>query len=79
MMHQQQVMPPQPTNQTEMYDHNQMSQQLREERRKEYNDYLVSDKPPVATCMSITRVCSELRYYQDHILHLCFVLIYEFR
>ena len=46
MMHQQQVMPPQPTNQTEMYDHNQMSQQLREERRKEYNDYLVSDKPP---------------------------------
>lgn len=46
MMHQQQVMPPPPTNQTEMYDHNQMSQQLREERRKEYNDYLVSDKPP---------------------------------
>ncbi|XP_078316507.1 uncharacterized protein LOC111120232 isoform X27 [Crassostrea virginica] len=40
MMHQQQVMPPPPTNQTEMYDHNQMSQQLREERRKEYNDYL---------------------------------------
>ncbi|XP_078316502.1 uncharacterized protein LOC111120232 isoform X23 [Crassostrea virginica] len=44
MMHQQQVMPPPPTNQTEMYDHNQMSQQLREERRKEYNDYLDDHK-----------------------------------
>ena len=28
----------------------------------------------VATCMSITRVCSELRYYQNHILHLCIAL-----
>eukprot|EP00105_Crassostrea_gigas_P044257 XP_019928405.1 PREDICTED: trichohyalin isoform X6 [Crassostrea gigas] len=40
MVRQQHASPPHPTNQTEMYDHNQMSQQLREERRKEYNDYL---------------------------------------
>ncbi|XP_052684509.1 trichohyalin-like isoform X9 [Crassostrea angulata] len=40
MMRQQHASPPHPANQTEMYDHNQMSQQLREERRKEYNDYL---------------------------------------
>lgn len=42
MVRQQHASPPHPANQTEMYDHNQMSQQLREERRKEYNDYLVS-------------------------------------
>ncbi|XP_019928424.3 trichohyalin isoform X15 [Magallana gigas] len=40
MVRQQHASPPHPANQTEMYDHNQMSQQLREERRKEYNDYL---------------------------------------
>eukprot|EP00105_Crassostrea_gigas_P044277 XP_019928425.1 PREDICTED: trichohyalin isoform X31 [Crassostrea gigas] len=44
MVRQQHASPPHPTNQTEMYDHNQMSQQLREERRKEYNDYLDDHK-----------------------------------
>ncbi|XP_052684505.1 trichohyalin-like isoform X6 [Crassostrea angulata] len=44
MMRQQHASPPHPANQTEMYDHNQMSQQLREERRKEYNDYLDDHK-----------------------------------
>ena len=34
--------PPEP----EMYDHNQISKDLREERQKEYNDYLVSLYPP---------------------------------
>ncbi|XP_065921229.1 golgin subfamily A member 6-like protein 6 isoform X10 [Magallana gigas] len=44
MVRQQHASPPHPANQTEMYDHNQMSQQLREERRKEYNDYLDDHK-----------------------------------
>uniref|UniRef100_A0A8W8KKM9 Centrosome and spindle pole-associated protein 1 n=1 Tax=Magallana gigas TaxID=29159 RepID=A0A8W8KKM9_MAGGI len=46
MVRQQHASPPHPANQTEMYDHNQMSQQLREERRKEYNDYLRVTSPP---------------------------------
>ncbi|XP_062591305.1 trichohyalin-like isoform X4 [Saccostrea cucullata] len=39
MLQQRQVSPPRQP-QAEMYDHNQMSQTLREERKKEYNDYL---------------------------------------
>ncbi|XP_056020007.1 trichohyalin-like isoform X14 [Ostrea edulis] len=39
-LYRQEASPPRQPNQTEMYDHNQVSQQLREERRKEYNDYL---------------------------------------
>ncbi|XP_061192480.1 trichohyalin-like [Saccostrea echinata] len=39
VLQQRQASPPRQP-QTEMYDHNQMSQTLREERRKEYNDYL---------------------------------------
>jgi hypothetical protein len=53
VMQRREASPPRQPNQTEMYDHNQVSQQLREERRKEYNDYLVSD---ARVCLSVTCV-----------------------